>query len=275
MTTQKTKNDFAYFILGYGKPDNISTLELLKKYKVKYPIYIVVGEDDPQFDKYLANKDLNVIIFKKEDYFDRVDELGSYRDTHKVCTYARQFVDDYAKEHGIKYACILFDDILDLRYRYIVGNKVLSTNNFDFNSLIDKYVDLLNCSKNIVLVGPPSSSYYIGISKQKAEDLASHYGNMFIYDVSKPIGPFTASVLEDMTIVLRNSQRGGLGIFPFGLQVVCREPMATGDCYNGMSWLEYVEHHVIMTGCTKQNYNSLKIPYNKFKPKLLSEVYKK
>lgn len=268
-------NNFAYFILGYNKPNDIPTLKLLKKYKVDFPIYIVVGEDDPSYNEYLKNKELNVITFKKENYFEKVDSLGTYNETHKVCTYARQFVDEYAREHGIKYVCILFDDILDFRYRYIKDNKVKGTDKFNFNYLMSKYVELLNCSKNIVLVGPPSSSYYIGISKKKSEELASHYGNMFIYDVEKPIGPFTASVLEDMTIVLRNSKRGGIGIFPFGLQVNCREPMATGDCYKGISRLEYVEHHVIMTGCTKQKFEKLRIPYNKFMPKVLNEVYKK
>lgn len=269
------KNNFAYFILSYNKPYDMSTLKLLNKYNVEYPIYIVVGEDDPSYNQYIENKDLNVITFNKENYFDKVDELGTYKETHKVCTYARQFVDEYAREHNIKYVCILFDDILDFRYRYIRNNKVKGTDKFNFNYLINKYVELLNCSNNIVLVGPPSSSYYIGISKEKSQDLASHYGNMFIYDTTKPIGPFIANVLEDMTIVLNNSEKGKIGIFPFGLQVNCREPMATGDCYKGISRLEYVEHHVIMTRCTKQNYNKLRIPYNKFLPKIINEVYKK
>jgi len=267
-------NNFAYFILSYNKPNNITTLELLERYNVDAPIYIVIGEDDPSYNEYLKNEKLNVITFKKEDYFDKVDELGTYRETHKICTYARQFVDEYARKHNIKYVCVLFDDILNFRLRYISENKVKGTESFDFNRLMKNYIELLNCSKNIALVGPPSSSYYIGINREKADTPASHYGNMFIYDIEKPIGPFTASVLEDMTIVLRNSERGKLGIFPFGLQVECREPMKTDDAYKGISKLEYIEQHSIMTRGTKQGLK-VKIPYNKFIPKILSEVYKK
>ena len=98
---------------------------------------------------------------------------------------------------------------------------------------------------------------------------------MFIYDTTKPIGPFTASVLEDMTIILNNSEKGKIGLFPFGLQVNCRKPMETEDAYKNISRLEYVEHHVIMTKGTKQDFNKLKIPYNKFLPKIINEVYKK
>lgn len=271
---------FAYFIPTYGKANNIPTLNLLRHYNVTDFIYLVVGEDDPQLDEYIklyTNKD-NVIllIFNKCDYYDKVDSLGAYNETHKVCTYARAFIDEYAIAHHIKYICFMFDDIESVQLRFIKDdNKIYSTKQFDFIATIDAYLDLLKSSESIGLVGPPSASYYIGINVEKSKTPATHYGNMFIYDVEKQIGPYKASVLEDMTIVLQNNIRGRICLCPFGLQVNCRAPMVTTDCYKGINRSEYVQHHVIMTNGTPMNYEKLSIPYKNFTPKIVSSKYRK
>ena len=272
------ENSFGYFILSYGKPYTNTTLDLLKKFNVKYPIYLVVGKDDPKYEEYLKLdiENVKVIVFDKNDFLDTVNALGQYNKTHKICTYARQFVDDYARENGIRYCCILFDDILDFRLRYFEEGKIKGNGNFDFNKVIDEYINMLNISDRVIMVGPPGSSFYIGISKEKAdEDIPTHYGNMFIYDINKPIGPFTASILEDMDIVLQNSNRGYIGIFPFGLQVVCRKPMATADAYQGIGKWEYIQQYKLLTRGKITNPDKLKIPYKKFLPKILNEKYRK
>ena len=267
--------NLAFFIPSYGKAEYIPTFELLQSYHVTYPIYIVVGKDDPKYDEYVTNKRYNVLTFDKSDYYDKVDSLGTYNITHKVCTYARQFIDEYAEANNIQFVCFMFDDIESVQLRWISeDDKVRSTKNFDFQRMIEAYVRFLDCSEHIGIVGPPSASYYIGINKDSPK-FATHYGNMFVYDIRKPIGPYKASVLEDMTIVLENNKRGNIGLYPFGMQVNCRAPMATGDCYKGIDRLEYVEHHVIMTNGTPQKYDKLQIPYSKFTPKIVSGRYKK
>lgn len=268
-------DNVAYFIPSYGKAKYIPTLELLRSYHVSHPIYVVVGEDDPQLYGYMDGADYKVLRFKKEDYYDKVDSVGTYNYTHKVCTYARQFIDEYAEANGIRYICFMFDDIESVQLRWqSKDDKICSTKKFDFERVIDAYIRFLNCSEHIGIVGPPSASYYIGINKDTYK-FASHYGNMFVYDVKKPIGPYKASVLEDMTIVLDNNKRGNIGLYPFGMQVNCRAPMATGDCYKGITRLEYVEHHIILTNGTPQNYDKLRIPYKNFTPKIISGHYKK
>lgn len=272
--------DFAYVIPSYGKAENIPTLNMLRRYSVESPIYLVVGEDDPQLETYInlyaESEDVVLLLFNKSDYFGVVDSVGTYNETHKVCTYARAFIDDFAKVHHIKYICFMFDDIESVQLRYVrEDNKICSTKQFDFESVIEAYVEFLQCSDSIGIVGPPSASYYIGINKESAKHTASHYGNMFVYCIDRPIGPYKASVLEDMTIVLENNQRGNIGIFPFGLQVNCRAPMATGDCYKGIDRSEYVQHHVILTNGTPMNYEKLSIPYKRFTPKIISSKYRK
>ena len=62
------KNNFAYFIASYGKPDNIPTYNCLKKLNARYPIYIVIGVDDPKYNEYIKNWPNNLVIFDKKDF---------------------------------------------------------------------------------------------------------------------------------------------------------------------------------------------------------------
>ena len=80
-------NNFAYFIASYGKPDNLMTLKALHEHNINYPIYIVIGLDDPRLDDYKATYGDNLLIFDKNDYIDKIDDIGIYAKTHKVCTY--------------------------------------------------------------------------------------------------------------------------------------------------------------------------------------------
>ena len=66
-------SNFAYFIASYGKPEYIPTLEALHRSNVKYPIYIVVGTDDPKLDEYRGRYD-NLLIFDKDEL--HIDAIG-------------------------------------------------------------------------------------------------------------------------------------------------------------------------------------------------------
>lgn len=259
-------NNFAFFIAGYGKP-NSSTEQQLKKLHTVYPIYIVVGEDDPKLDEYKKAYTDNLIIFNKQDYIHRVDNLGTYAETHKICTYSRLVVDDFAKLHNIQYVGYLFDDIIQLRLRYSDNGIIRSIKDFKIDRIVDMYIELLNSSDNITIVGPPNSAFYIGINKYQLNRYSQRYGNFFIYDIKKGLvkdeSLIKASVIEDMTLALYNNMFGRMSICPAGLQVICREPKKTADAYMGMSETEYYEQFQLIT------HNSRPIDLTKKNPKLI------
>ena len=62
-------NNFCVFILSYNRPDKVYTMKSLTNsgYTGKY--YIVLGDDEPQIDKYIEiyGED-NILIFNKEEY---------------------------------------------------------------------------------------------------------------------------------------------------------------------------------------------------------------
>ena len=158
------KNNFAYFIASYGKPTDMPTLRSLIACKAQYPIYIVVGTDDPKLEEYKAQFKDNLLIFDKADYIDKIDDIGIYAKTHKVCTYSRLAVNDFAKQLNIQYVGYLFDDIEYFQIRKVEDSKVRSIRKFEIDKIIDAYIKLLQSSNDVVLVGPPNSSFYIGVS---------------------------------------------------------------------------------------------------------------
>ena len=269
-------HDLKIFILVYNRCNVIPTLNVLKKCGVqKDDIYLVVGNDDPQFNSVVQNfNDYNVLEFDKQDVADAVDSIGSYRNTLKLCTYARVFIDDYAKQIGLKYVCIIFDDIKSIKYRYIDNGVVRSVDAFNLPEILKQYIELLNCNDNVYMVGPPGSSAYIGCKPESMYKVPTHYANMLIYSVNKPIGPYSANVLEDMTIILNNSIIGHIGLFPMGVQINCRDAGATDDAYCGISIAEYLQQYAIMTR-TQINPDNIKISYVNFIPKILSEKFRK
>lgn len=262
-----------YFILSYNKPNNIPTLEMLHNYGIYDDVYIVVGCDDPSLEDY--KKLDNVLVFDKALVSDRVDSLGTYAKTLKLCTYARVFVDEYAKEHHMDYICVLFDDIQSVQIRYCDGDYIRSSREFDLSKLLRYYAELLNLNEHIYMTGPPGSSFYIGSKPGKEYETCSHYANILIYKTDKPLLPYKASVMEDMYIVLENSTIGHIGLFPFGLQVNCRPSKVTNDAYKGIDNSEYAQQYAILTGDVSANAKNIVIPYNRYIPKIISARYKK
>lgn len=265
------RSDFAYFIASYNKPENLLTYKCLQNLNIKYPIYIVVGNDDPQLDRY---KELynNLIIYNKNDI--EIDKIGRYRISSKICTYSRVAIEEYAKVHGIRYICYMFDDIKSMALRYEKDGKIAGISTFYLDDLMDMYIEFLNSSDKIYITGPPQSSFYIGISIKQLHNYSTRFGNMIIYDLQKPLQEYTASTIEDMAMVINNNVIGKLSVCPFGLQVNCRDPKISTDSYGDMTESEYYQQWAIVFRTTIDIRKPM-LPYRNFIPKIISAKYKK
>ena len=269
-------NNIAYFIASYGKPDDMPTLKALERCNASYPIYIVVGTDDPKLDTYKEVFGDKLLVFDKADYIDSIDDIGIYAQTHKVCTYSRLAVNDFAKRLGVKYVVYLFDDINYFQIRYVdkATNKIKSNREFNFDKMVDCYVPLLSSSEDVYMVSAPQSSFYIGVNSDKADKYTTRFGNMIMYDVDKVFNVYRSSILEDMDIIIANNKIGKMSICPFGLQVCCRDPHTTADCYGNMTKSEYYQHLVLL-GQQAVNLERPVIPYSHFTPKIISDKYRR
>lgn len=109
--------DFAVFILTHGRPDNVKTLNTLKKCGYTGKIYFIVDNEDKTIEQYQKNYGIeNVKIFDKKAIADEVDE-GNNFDERRTITHARNACFKIAKEIGITYFVQLDDDYTAFDFR--------------------------------------------------------------------------------------------------------------------------------------------------------------
>lgn len=136
--------DFAVFILTHGRPNNVKTLNTLKKCGYTGKIYFIVDNEDKTIEQYQKNFGIeNVKIFDKKAMADEVDECNNF-DERRTITHARNACFNIAEEIGITYFIQLDDDYTQFKFRF--ENKLgfeAKLNN------IDKVFDIfLNFYKN-------------------------------------------------------------------------------------------------------------------------------
>lgn len=145
------RDDFAIFILSHGRPDNVVTLDTLKKsgYTGKY--YIIIDNEDKTADTYYKNfgKD-KVIMFDKQavsddpalDKFDNGDKKG-------VIYFARNACFDIAKELGLKYFLQFDDDYTALLIRYPKDEVLANVPIKNMDKIVDIMLNFLDIRPDI------------------------------------------------------------------------------------------------------------------------------
>lgn len=134
------RNDFAVFILTHGRPDNQKTLNTLLSMGYSGQYYLVLDNHDDTAQQYFDRypKD-SILVFDKDKYLQTVD-CGMCKPVPKFAVFARNAIEDIARDMGYKYFMMLDDDIYGFRIRYDV-NGVLKS--FQCNGVIDDVI--LHC----------------------------------------------------------------------------------------------------------------------------------
>ena len=137
------ENNFCVFILTYGRPNKILTLDTLKKQKYNGDYFFVCSIDDEELPEYKSLYGDKVITFDKLDYikdydlFDRFNKIG-------VIIFARNACFDIAEKLGYKYFIQLDDDYTDFRYKFdgnfnYIDRKQIVDINRTFDSMLNFY----------------------------------------------------------------------------------------------------------------------------------------
>jgi len=137
--------NFCVFILTYGRPANVYTVNSLKKQGYTGKIYLICSDDDNKLKEYQSNYN-NVVVFSKEDYKDKFDIGDNFKD-NRVVVYARNAIFDIAKKLNIINFIVLDDDYTSFEYtmdenkQYTTKHPKIKNLNKVFNLLIDSAPD--------------------------------------------------------------------------------------------------------------------------------------
>lgn len=134
--------DFAIFILTHGRPDNQKTASALYKSGYTGKIYYVVDDEDRTLPQYEIIYGEDVIVFNKENYVQKTD-TAEIHPNRNFAVFARNAIEDIAREMGYEYFGMFDDDILKFRYRWEEENKLRSLNVHNMDKVIEYTLDFM------------------------------------------------------------------------------------------------------------------------------------
>ena len=194
--------DFAVFILTHGRPNNVKTLEILKKCGYSGKTYLIVDDEDATLNQYIKNFGSDVVkIFNKKSMADKIDE-GNNFDNRKVIVHARNASFEIAKNLGITYFLQFDDDYYYFGYRYETGAKIIKNINPVFDSMLEFYKK----TNALTICFSQGGDHIGGFSGLKLKRKAM---NSFFCSTKRPFR-FVGSINEDVNTYTSLGSRGNL-----------------------------------------------------------------
>lgn len=134
---------FCVFILTHGRPDNVITLETLRRCGYTGRLYLVLDNEDKTVERYKANFGAEkVIVFDKKAEADACDE-GNNFDDRRTPLMARNACFKIAEQLGVTHFLVLDDDYMIFEFRHLSAcrTRLLTTAAKDLDALFCLMLD--------------------------------------------------------------------------------------------------------------------------------------
>lgn len=162
------RDDFAVFILSHGRANDILTVDMLHKGNYTGDWFVVIDDEDDQEPIYRERFGEHVIQFNKLAESLKTD-TGDLDNDRRVGVFARNAIQDIAKEKGYKYHLQLDDDfrMLSIRLPKGEGTKLTNIRCYDFDTLFSKMLDFMDATDVSWLSFGLSSDYLGGAANKR------------------------------------------------------------------------------------------------------------
>ncbi len=165
---------YAVFILSHKRADRVETYSTLRNSGYTGEIYIVIDDEDPQCLLYQKRFE-NVLVFNKERWIKSTDTVTNDKKKSSP-VYARNYIEQTARDMGYDAYIVMDDDIINLRFRYIENyiakSQALKSN---LDEVLSAYMNYL-ISANIATLSFATVMVYAGGVHNESDmvRLASH-----------------------------------------------------------------------------------------------------
>lgn len=204
------RDDFAVFICTHGRPDKQLTLDYLLSagYTGKY--YLVLDDQDETIQQYIDNYGPeHLLVFDKNHYINTT-EVGSNNPPFKCIVYAKNAVEDIARDMNLSAFMVSDDDNLKLRYRYPEKDKLKTLDvKHNLDSVFEAYIDVMLESHMTATAFGFAQFYFAGsgsFSPERFQKLRVPY-NMVFRNASIPI-KWKSAFGEDIVTALMYEKTG-------------------------------------------------------------------
>jgi hypothetical protein len=206
-------DNFAVIILTHGRAEKVYTYNTLRKHGYTGNVYLMVDNEDEQYQEYKNIYKDKVIVFDKQKAIDITDSADNFKKRNSV-VYARNYVYVKAKEIGLKYILVLDDDYsgfyncFDNDRNYITKNIKIKNLDGYINAmlkfLINSNSDCIAFSQGGDFIGGEGSNVSRLHIKGKLSRKAM---NAFFFDVDKPLF-FSGRINEDVSMYISEGKIG-------------------------------------------------------------------
>lgn len=277
---------FAVFILSHGRANEISTVKMLERGNYTGDWYVVIDNEDDQENLYREKFKDHIIMFDKKKVADKTD-TGDLDTDRRVGVFARNAIQEIARDIGYEYHLQLDDDFSGFTFRYPEGKKLASYRVKNLNKLFDIVLKFIEVTPITSLSFSLSSDFLGGAEGDKYKQ-GMHRKSMGTFFLkAKDNIDFIMRMNDDITTGVFNGMRGKLF---FSLSFVQTDTPQTQQVSGGMTDI-YKENGtyrksfysvMVAPSCFKialmgiKNYRiHHKVCWNNAIPKILNERYKK
>lgn len=215
---QPARSDFAVFILTHGRPDNVITLDTLKKSGYTGKVYFIIDNEDTRADEYRQRFGAdNVIEFDKAeaaDSFDTADTSGDRR----AIAYARNASFQIARDLGLTYFLQLDDDYHDFLHRFVEGSKIRSAQIRSFDEIVNVMLKFLDDTGAATVAMSQGGDHMGGIGGKIHAGILRKAMNSFFLRTDNPV-EFLGKVNDDVNAYVVHGSRGQLFFTIMALQL--------------------------------------------------------
>ena len=283
----ETKYNLCIFILSHGRPDKVITIKTLLRKKSKYPVYVVVDNEDKRLDEYYTNFGRDKVKVFDKLMISKTFDTGDNFENRKCIVYARNYCFELAKELGYQYFLQLDDDYTDFLYKFNTVGKFGDFTSKTIDNVIDIYMKFL-VSTTFKSVAFSQNGDFIGGGKggMAKMTIKRKAMNSFFCSIERPF-KFVGRINEDVNTYCIEGSRGLLfGTSPlFALKQKQTQKQSGGmtELYTDSGTFLKSFYSVIycpsfvkitLMGAVNQRLHH-RISWNNAVPKILSEELKK
>lgn len=212
--TSIDKEKFAVFILSHGRPNNIPTINALRKSGYTGDIWIIIDDEDKSSDEYKKNYG-NVYQFCKEDA-KKITDTMDLGESKAAVVFARNYAHKIAEELGLDYFLELDDDYrtfchtFDDKLNYLTKRPPIK----DMDAVILAYLEFLEVSGALAVCFSQGGDFIggenSGLSKKtKKGDISRKAMNAFFMKTDRPF-KFIGRINEDANAYVTLGMKGEL-----------------------------------------------------------------
>lgn len=213
--------DFAVFIMVWGRPEKDLTYKSLRKQGYTGKIYLVADNLDEKVPEYREKYGDDLLVFNKQGAYDKYDSGDNSGDMRSTL-YSANTIPELAKEKGLKYFMIACDDYTHFDYRYIVGKKLMQKTIKNLDSVIEQFLVFLENTNTLSIAFAQAGDFIGGSGSANAnKELMRKAMNTFICKVGRRF-EFVGRMNEDVTTYVNVGSKGGL-FFSLPLVVITQK----------------------------------------------------